>query len=160
MEPRNQKQIPRNIAHTGNPHGQKGRGGIAHATKDGANQVVGNKGNHPAAADTNIGNSLHKRGFRRVHGSRNLDGEQRNRNGQRRPDGEKKRDTGPDNLSAPFRVAHANLMSEINRGSHGKTADEIPQCQHNLGTGGDRRHVLRRGKFAHHQQIHRAVHSL
>ena len=72
----------------------------------------------------------------------------------------KQSDAGADGPPAFLRLSFSDLPSETYRGPHGKACDEIRHGHHDLGAGGDRRHVRRDAEPADDQKIHRAVHCL
>lgn len=139
MKPSYQQKIQGNVKHTGNKDEKERASGITDATKNAADDIIGDNQRNSHETDAQIGSCLcHSfRGCRKQKKNA-IDGKQK-KDGEKQGEQRKKNDGIADGLTDLFLLFFSYGLTDQYRGAHGKTDDHHGEHVHYLTADGNRR---------------------
>ena len=155
-----QQQIPGDVHHTGNQHGEQGCFGVPDTSEHGSQHVVGDDEHRAAGADEHIGHSLGEGFFWSLHQLGHRGCRPDHDRCQRQRHQPKQGDSASQDLTALLSLALSLLLPQQHCGSYGQPGDQAGDGVHDLTAGGYGGHVGGLTELTHHCQVHRAVHGL
>ena len=160
MKAADKEEVSEDVEDAGDGNRDKRRIGVPEAAEDAADQVVEGQDKGARAADAHVGDRVVKGFLWRLHDPRCLRRKQDKEDGENKGDEPKENDRGTDHPAALLLPLLADQLSQLNRGTHGKTCKDVGDGLHDLRAGGDTGDIRRVTELPHHHQIHSSVHGL
>ena len=153
-------QIQNDIDGAGDQYKQKWRSGIAHATENTADRVIGCDEDHTGSTNTNVCNGFGQCFFWNMHQQGCLFCKTNQNNSNHQSDTGEKFDLSGNNMSCFFRFFRADGLPQQYRYTHGQTGYNDGCRLHDLSASSNSGNACGGTEFPHDHQVNAAVQSL